>query len=142
MEYCAPLHLCVVAIEKVTFRSSLTMTLNLVLDNNTWNLLSAPIKCIIKCTSCTATYLPSHISSKTKKSCHGRKGKDWFGLVWFGIMAYQPLEVIYCGIFSINRYSSLSCRAACTDIPDPLSPLLPIVQRLWQVFRATSRIFT
>ena len=28
------------------------------------------------------------------------------------------------------------------DIPDPLSPLLPIVHRLWQVFRATSRILT
>ncbi len=40
-----------------------------------------------------------------------------------------------------NRISS-SCCAAGTDIPDPLSPLLPIVHRLWQVFRATSRIFT
>ena len=38
--------------------------------------------------------------------------------------------------------SSLSCRAASTDIADPLSPLLPIVHRLWQVFRATSRILT
>ena len=27
-------------------------------------------------------------------------------------------------------------------IPDPLSPLLPIIHRLWQVFRATSRILT
>ena len=27
-------------------------------------------------------------------------------------------------------------------IPDPLSPLLPIVHRLWRVFRATSRILT
>ena len=27
--------------------------------------------------------------------------------------------------------SSSSCRAASTDIPDPLSPLLPIVHRLW-----------
>ena len=35
---------------------------------------------------------------------------------------------------------SSSCRSASTDIPDPLSPLLPIVHRLWQVFRATSRI--
>ena len=34
--------------------------------------------------------------------------------------------------------SSSSCRAACTDIPDPLSPLLPIIHRLWQVFRAIS----
>ena len=29
-----------------------------------------------------------------------------------------------------------------TDIPDPLSPLLPIVHRLWQVFRATFSVFT
>ena len=36
----------------------------------------------------------------------------------------------------------ISCRAASTDIPDPLSLLLPIVQRLCQVFRATSRILT
>ena len=49
---------------------------------------------------------------------------------------------------SINRFksslssSSSSCRAASTDIPDPLSPLLPIVHRLWQVFSATSRILT
>ena len=28
------------------------------------------------------------------------------------------------------------------DILDPLSPLIPIVHRLWQVFRATSRILT
>ena len=38
--------------------------------------------------------------------------------------------------------SSSSCRAISTDIPDPLSPLLPIVHRLRQVFRATSRILT
>ena len=34
--------------------------------------------------------------------------------------------------------SSSSCRATSTDIPDPLSPLFPIVHR----FRATSRILT
>ena len=38
--------------------------------------------------------------------------------------------------------SSSSCRGASTDIPDPLSPLLPIVHRLRKVFRATSRILT
>ena len=42
----------------------------------------------------------------------------------------------------IYIYKSSSCRAASTDIPDPLSPLLPVVHRLWQVFRATPRIFT
>ena len=35
-----------------------------------------------------------------------------------------------------------SSHAASMDIPDPPSPLLPIVHRLWQVFRATSRILT
>ena len=38
--------------------------------------------------------------------------------------------------------SSSSCRAGITDIPDPLSPLLPIVHRPRQVFRTTSRILT
>ena len=32
--------------------------------------------------------------------------------------------------------------ATSTDIPDPHSPLLPIVHRIWQVLRATSRILT
>ena len=35
-----------------------------------------------------------------------------------------------------------SCRAASTDISGPLSPLLPMIHRLWYVFRATSRILT
>ena len=39
---------------------------------------------------------------------------------------------------SSSSSSSSSCRAASTDIPDPLSSLFPIVHRLWQVFRATS----
>ena len=42
----------------------------------------------------------------------------------------------------IYIYIYISCRAASTDIPDPLSPLLPIVHRFWQVFWATSRILT
>ena len=37
---------------------------------------------------------------------------------------------------------SLSCRAGSTDIPDPLSPLFPIVHRLRQVFWTASRIHT
>ena len=37
---------------------------------------------------------------------------------------------------------SSSCYAASTDIPDPLSPLLPIVHCLRQVFRTTFRILT
>ena len=38
--------------------------------------------------------------------------------------------------------SSSSCRAGSTDIPDPLSPLLPFVHRPRQVFRTTFRILT
>ena len=38
--------------------------------------------------------------------------------------------------------SSSSCRAASTDIPYLLWPLLPIVHHHWQVFKATSRILT
>ena len=46
-------------------------------------------------------------------------------------------------VFDIETASSSSsCRAISKDIPDPLSPLLPIVHRFWQVLRATSRIFT
>ena len=45
-------------------------------------------------------------------------------------------------IYIYISLSSSSCRAASTDIPDPLSPLLHIVHRLRQVFRATFRILT
>ena len=38
--------------------------------------------------------------------------------------------------------SSSSCRAASTDILDHLSPLLPIIHRLWQVFWVTSFVLT
>ena len=39
-------------------------------------------------------------------------------------------------------YVSTSSCAISTDIPDPLSPRLPIVYRSRQVFRATTRIYT
>ena len=41
---------------------------------------------------------------------------------------------------SSSSSSSSLCRAGSTDIPDPLSPLFPIVHRLWQVFWTTSHI--
>ena len=61
-----------------------------------------------------------------------------------------PLQTVgHSGILSshqssiqIQISSSSSCRATSTDIPDPLSPLLPIIHRFWQVFRVTSRILT
>ena len=56
---------------------------------------------------------------------------------------YEPAKILRDnqGAIALRTLSS-SCRATSTDIPDPLSPLLPIVHRLWQVFRATSRILT
>ena len=42
--------------------------------------------------------------------------------------------------FSSDVSSSSSCCAASTDIPDPISPLLPIIHRLWQVFRENKKI--
>ena len=50
----------------------------------------------------------------------------------------QRISILFNHISS----SSSSCRAASTDITDPLSPLLPIIHRLWLVFRTTSRILT
>ena len=35
-----------------------------------------------------------------------------------------------------------SCRATSTDIPDPLSPFLPIIHRFWQVLTTTSCLLT
>ena len=44
---------------------------------------------------------------------------------------------IYIYIYIYMSSSSSSCRATSTENPDPLSPLLPIIHRFWQVFRAT-----
>ena len=49
---------------------------------------------------------------------------------------------IYIYIYICYIYISSSYRAGSTDIPDPLSPLLPIVHRPRYVFRTTSRILT
>ena len=57
---------------------------------------------------------------------------------------FKNISMIYIYQLFIDLYkiSSSSCRAGNTDIPDPLSPLLPIVHRFLQVLRATSRILT
>ena len=51
---------------------------------------------------------------------------------------------IYFKVANNNHLSSSSSswRAASTDIPDPLSPRLPIIHRLRQVFKITSRIIS
>ena len=53
-------------------------------------------------------------------------------------------HVIVCKRMTIieEKSSSSSCRAISMDIPDPLSPRLPIVQYFRQILSATSRIGT
>ena len=61
------------------------------------------------------------------------------------VLALQPVfagSISSGGDYGIHSSSSSSCRAGSTDIPDPLSPLLPIVHRPRQVFRTASRILT
>ena len=61
------------------------------------------------------------------------------------IPSLQSPIVVICtsrNLFRSSSSSSSSCRAASMDSPNPLSPLVPIVHRLWLVFRATSRILT
>ena len=53
-----------------------------------------------------------------------------------------PYLFIICLDYVRVYSSSSSCRAACADIPDRLSPFLPIIHRLRQVFRITTRVLT
>ena len=63
-----------------------------------------------------------------------------FGIVPCMSITFGITVILICHLFlsSLARSSS-SYRAGSTDIPDPLSPLLPIVHRPRQVFR-TSKI--
>ena len=62
-------------------------------------------------------------------------------LGWFVRMKLSGRNA-YIFIFIYIYISSSSCRAACADIPDRLSPFLPIIHCLRQVFRVTSRVLT
>ena len=56
----------------------------------------------------------------------------------FSVISGDSLEESYLSTEVQSLYSTApSSRAASTDIPGPLSPLLPMVHRLWPVFRAT-----
>ena len=69
-------------------------------------------------------------------------------VVWVWFFVYTHIHVHVCvythththTLIHIYIYisSSSSCCAASTDIPDPLSPLLPIIHCLRQVFKTTS----
>ena len=54
----------------------------------------------------------------------------------------KPLLVVNTWSAYYPSLSSSSSRTVSTDIPDPLSPRLPIIHRLRQVFGVTSRIIT
>ena len=58
---------------------------------------------------------------------------------YFKIGSYFSITLY---IYISSSSPSSSCRAVSTDIPDPLSPLLPIIHRLRQVFRVTSCVLT
>ena len=65
----------------------------------------------------------------------------------FGFKVYQPLlaylmsnSIFFCE--QLHDFHHHHHIVLATDIPDPLSPLLPIVHRPRQVFRTTSSILT
>ena len=70
--------------------------------------------------------------------------QNWsFIIRWFCVICRTLFWwVVRDRAWSLCRTSSSSYRAGSTDIPDPLSPLLPIVHRPRQVFRTTSCILT
>ena len=67
--------------------------------------------------------------------------------VYIFVYKTRKLEIVFQNKFisvllAEQISSSLSYRVGSTDIPDPLSPLLPIVHHPRQVFRTASRILT
>ena len=73
---------------------------------------------------------------------------SWFDMIGpYGVVlsCYWKIFIIIIIIIIIIEAvlnSSSSYRAASADIPDPLSPFLPIIHRLRQVFRVTSCVLT
>ena len=59
-----------------------------------------------------------------------------------GTASISSSDIHYTSSHIYLSSSSSSCHTASMDIPDPLSSLLYIVHRFWQVLRATSRILT
>ena len=86
-------------------------------------------------------------SSYSRKSL-GASPNPWCSSNWKGslqvtldqsanLLSLSLSLLIYIYIYVYIYISSSSCRAASTDIHDPLSPLLPNIHRFWQDFRAT-----
>ena len=73
------------------------------------------------------------------------KVNSFMSKAWYFL---SRVQLVFIQIFLLPRQSvfiissSSSCRVISTDIPDPLSPPLPIAHRFWQVLMATPRILT
>ena len=73
-----------------------------------------------------------------------------FTVLWLTALSPFAHQIHFCCFHGVitqfelvkHKSSSWSCRAGSMDIPDPLSPLFPIVHRLRQVFWTTSGILT
>ena len=68
----------------------------------------------------------------------------WYFLVIFICLPHPSYQIVFSHPYSLVYIDikSSSCHAISTDIPDPLSPHLPIVQCFQQILRATSCIGT
>ena len=84
----------------------------------------------------------ARIKSSVRASTHQNECRMQ---VWFygisTIVGYLMPNPVLAYILDISSSSS-SCCATSTNIPDPLSPLLSIVHRFWQVLMAISHILT
>ena len=86
-----------------------------------------------------------HTSFILRSDKQGSIKYHFLSLVWLNLGLNPRLLAKTLPTSPMDRFlmppsssSSSSCRTANTDIPDPLSPLLPIIHRFRQVFRATS----
>ena len=65
--------------------------------------------------------------------------------LWLIVSSMSPhnQHLLFCCVFTIFALiSSLSCRTAKTDLPDPLSPTASINHHSWEFFKAISCIGT
>ena len=99
-------------------------------------------------TGCSSEDLPEAVNDREtwrERARDIRAGcMTWWWWWWWKLQQHydQHSFTIELRMTNEGTISSSSCRATGMDIPDSLSPLLPIVHRLWQVFRATFRILT
>ena len=101
----------------------------------------------IKKTQRKAIYLKILIytTSSCWKDIFIRNIYSFFGFFRVYLKLPNESDAVFLDVNKIVTWissSSSSCRVGSTDIPDPLSPLFPIVHRLWQVFWATLHILT